>query len=54
MRIWKLKKNYNVQIHLIHFVGQDEQQDYDIKEQKMPAERLQKGKQHELRAKNTL
>lgn len=34
MRLWKLKNNYNIQIHLIHFVGQDEQQDYDIKEQK--------------------
>lgn len=38
MRIWELK-NYNIQIHLIHFFGHDEQQDYEIK-QKMPAETL--------------
>lgn len=54
MRIWKPKKNCYIEVHLIHFLGQEKQQDYDIKEQKMSAERLQKGKQHELKEQKTL
>jgi len=50
VRIWKLKKNYNTQIQLLHFVSQGEQQDYDIKGLKTPTERLYNGNQHELRS----
>lgn len=55
MRVWKLNKNYYIDVNLIHFLGQDKQQDYDIKEQKNVSREALEGQAAWIKgAKNTL